>query len=274
MFDYHVHSDFSVDCRVPMADSCRAAIAAGITELAITDHIDHVPVDLGFGYWRGDEYFRTLAACRAEFGDRLRILAGAEVDFNVSTIRAVERFLETYSFDFVIGSVHYTPEGELIFPDAFAGKSLDDIFKPYFAQILAAVETGWFDTIGHLDLPKRYAPATHRTYNPLAYRELLEPIFAAMVRSEKTTFEINTSGLRQTPKTSMPGPAIVRWYAESGGTYVTIGTDSHAPQTIGAGIAKTLEMLELCGIGQVASYRDRSRSLVPISELRASRAAV
>lgn len=274
MFDYHVHSDFSVDCRVPMADSCRAAIAAGVTELAITDHIDHVPVDLGFGYWRGDEYFRTLEACRAEFGDRLRILAGAEVDFNFSTVRAVERFLETYSFDFVIGSVHYTPEGELIFPDAFAGKSLDDIFKPYLAQILAAVETGWFDTIGHLDLPKRYAPATHRTYDPLAFRELLEPIFAAMVGSGKTTFEINTSGLRQTPKTSMPGPAIVRWYAESGGTYVTTGTDSHAPQTIGAGIAKTLGMLELCGIGQVASYRGRSRSLVPISELRASRAAV
>ena len=270
MFDYHVHSSFSVDCRVPMADSCRAAIEAGVTELAITDHIDHVPVDLGFGYWRAEEYFRTLEACRAEFGDRLTILAGAEVDFNFGTVKAVERFLDTYDFDFVIGSVHYTPEGELIFPDAFAGKTLDDIFLPYLEQIAAAVETGWFDTIGHLDLPKRYAPATHRTYDPLAYRARLEPIFAAMIASERTTFEINTSGMRQTPKTSMPGPAIVHWYAEAGGTYVTTGTDSHAPQTIGAGVVKTLDMLELCGIRQVASYRERRRRLVPVADLRAS----
>ena len=48
-------------------------------------------------------------------------------------------------------------------------------------------------------------------------------------------FEINTSGLRQTPKTSMPGPAVVRWYADRGGRLITTGTDSHAAQTVGAG---------------------------------------
>ena len=52
MFDYHVHSTFSVDCAIPMENSCRAAVAAGVTEIAITDHVDHVPADPGYGYYR------------------------------------------------------------------------------------------------------------------------------------------------------------------------------------------------------------------------------
>ena len=276
MFDYHVHSEFSVDCRVPMAASCRAAVAAGVTEIAFTDHIDHEPADPGVGFWDADAYFRAIEAVRAEFGDRLTVLAAAEVDFNLGIADQVERFLAEHRFDFVIGSVHYAPHpagtpaaGEIIFPAYFAGRTLDDVFLPYLEQVRAAVETGWFDTIGHLDLPKRYAPATHRHYDPLAYRDALAPVFAAMIR-RGVAFEINTSGLRQTPRTSLPGPAVVRWYADAGGRLVTTGSDSHAAQTVGTGIAKTLDMLELCGIAEVASFRGRERRPVPIAHLRPS----
>lgn len=271
MFDYHVHSDFSVDCNVAMADSCRAALAAGITEIAFTDHVDHEPADPGYGYYRAEEYFQAIGDVRREFGDRLTILAGAEIGYNVGTIEEVTRFVERYGqeYDFVIGSVHYTPEGVLIYPDYYAGRTLDEVFLPYFDQLEEAVETGWFDTIGHLDLPKRYAPRSHRTYDPLAYRDRLRPIFAAMIR-RGVAFEINTSGLRQAPKTSLPGPAIVRWYVDAGGELITTGTDSHTAQSVGSGIAKTLDMLELCGIASIASFRRRRRRQVPIAELRAA----
>jgi histidinol-phosphatase (PHP family) len=275
VFDYHVHTEFSVDCKVPMADSCRAAIAAGVTEIAFTDHVDHVPTDPGFGYYRADDYSRSLEAARAEFGDRLTILAGAEVDFHTETAVTVEQFIDRYGreYDFVIGSVHYAAGGVIIFPDRFAGRHNDDVFLPYFDQIQAAVETGWFDSIGHLDIPKRYLPRTHRTYDPIAYRGRLEEIFRAMI-DRSVAFEINTSGLRQAPKTSMPGPAVVRWYADVGGRLITTGTDSHAAQTVGAGIPKTLDMLDLCGIHSVASFRARSARLVPIEALRPTAVAV
>jgi histidinol-phosphatase (PHP family) len=267
VLDYHVHSEFSVDCRVPMAESCRAAIAAGVTEIAFTDHVDHEPADLGYGYYRAEDYFRAIEAIRAEFGDRLTILAGAEVDFNERIADQVERFLAQHRYDVVIGSVHYGDAGEIIFPEYFASRTLEGVFGPYFRQVQLAVETGWFDTIGHLDLPKRYAPATHRDYDPLAFRDLLAPVFAALVRYG-VAFEINTSGLRQTPQTSMPGPAIVRWYVEAGGELITTGTDSHAAQTVGAGLAKTLDMLALCGIEAVAAFSGRRRRQVPIASLR------
>jgi histidinol-phosphatase (PHP family) len=246
---------------------CRAAVAAGVTEIAITDHIDHEPADPGTGYYRADAYFQAIERTRAEFGDRLTVLAGAEVDFNRRIASQVERFLSQHDYDFVIGSVHYAEGGEIIFPEYFSGRSLGDVFLPYFDEIEAAVETGWFDTIGHLDLPKRYTPKTHRVYDPLSYKERLARIFEKLI-ARQMSFEINTSGLRQAPKTSMPGPAIVRWYVEAGGQLITTGTDSHAPQTVGAGLAKTLDMLQVCGIDSVSSFRKRKRSQVTISQLR------
>ena len=269
MFDYHVHSDFSVDCAIPMRASCEAAINAGITEIAFTDHVDHQPTDPGFGYYRIAEYFRAVDDVRAAFEGRLTVLAGAEIDFHTDTFDQVRRFVEQYGadYDFVIGSVHYGDAAQIIFPEYFTGKHLDAVMLPYLDQVAAAIETGWFDTIGHLDIPKRYLPKSLRTYDPMRFREGFDEIFAALIAGG-ISFEINTSGLRQTPKTSMPGPAVVRWYAEAGGRLVTTGTDSHAATTVGAGIAQALDMLELCGIDAMSSFRRRRRRQVPIAELR------
>ena len=111
MFDYHVHSEFSVDCRVPMADSCRAAIEAGVTEIAFTDHIDHEPVDLGFGYWNAEAYFARSRQSAPSSATALTVLAGAEVDFNSGIAARSSGSSQAHQFDFVIGSVHYARGG-------------------------------------------------------------------------------------------------------------------------------------------------------------------
>ncbi|MDQ4099580.1 MAG: histidinol-phosphatase HisJ family protein [Chloroflexota bacterium] len=267
MFDYHVHTHFSADCEVPMAASCEAAIAAGVTEIAFTDHVEHEPSDPSFGHFRYDAYRRELEDVRSRYSDSLTILAGAEVDFNTRIADRVEAFLSRHDFDFIIGSVHYGDAGQIIFPEYFEGRSLDDVFLPYYEQVHAAIETRWFDTIGHLDLPKRYAPHSHEPYDPTRYRSSLDAVFEALV-SREVSFEINTSGLRQPPRSSMPGPRIVKWYVEAGGTLVTLGSDSHVPETIGAGTVVTCDMLTLCGIESVSSFRQRVRRQVPLESLR------
>jgi len=269
VFDYHVHSQFSVDCDTPMADSCEAAIAAGVTEIAFTDHVEHQKADEGFGYYRTDDYFRSLDSVRKTYGDRLAILAGAEVDFHSDTVDQVEQWMTTNGrrYDFVIGSVHYGENGRIIFQEYFDDHSVEDVFNQYFDQIEMAIKTRWFDTIGHLDLPKRYLPNRLRNYDPSAYRARLSDVFNALIASD-VAFEINTSGIRQGPKASLPGPAMVRWYVEAGGKLITTGTDSHTAPTVGFSVPATLDMLMLCGLENVASYRGRQRSLVPIATLR------
>lgn len=267
MLDYHVHTTQSADCNTPMRLSCEAAIKAGVSEIAFTDHIEHEPADMSYGFYRYGQYVDDLERVRDEFGDRLVILAGAEVDFNRGIQDDVERFVSRHEFDFVIGSVHYGEAGEIIFPEYFEDRSLDDVFLRYFEEIHAAVETGWFDTIGHVDLPKRYAPCGAGAYEPGRYTDSLTAIFRTMI-SRDTSFEINTSGLRQAPRTSMPAAQIVSLYASLGGELVTMGSDSHVPETVGAGFGRTFDMLELCGIHTVSRFRNRNREQVAITELR------
>jgi histidinol-phosphatase (PHP family) len=271
VFDYHVHTTFSVDCATPIEASCQTAIDHGVTEIAFTDHVDYQPADPGYGFYQPEAYLAEIERMRGQYGDRLTILAGAEVDYHDDTRGVVEAFIGEWGekYDFVIGSVHYGHAGEIIFPEYFDGKSLNDVFDPYFSQIERAIQTGWFDTIGHLDIPKRYMPGTHRTYDPACYRERLTALFEQLIRHDMA-FEINTSGIRQRPKTSMPGPAIVRWYVEAGGKRITTGTDSHAAQTVGAGIPRSLDMLQLCGIDSILSFRKRDSRFVPIKSLQRS----
>lgn len=270
MFDYHVHTTQSADCETPMLASCAAAVAAGVTEIAFTDHVEHEPLDMSFGYFNYDQYMRDIDDARSRYADRLVILAGAEVDFNTGIARDVERFVATHEFDFVIGSVHYGEAGEIIFPEYFATRGFDEVYRSYLGQIHAAVQSGLFDTIGHIDLPKRYAPPEAGAYAPLDYDEEFREIFRTMIATA-TSFEINTSGIRQRPKASMPCAQVVAIYVDEGGELITMGSDSHVPDTIGAGFDRTLAMLQLSGIQAISSFRQRHRTAVPIADVIASR---
>src|SRR3954453_16790057 len=121
VFDYHVHTTCSVDCVTPIESSCQAAIDHGVTEIAFTDHVDHQPADEGFGFYKPEVYFESVDRMREKYGDRLTILYGAEVDYHDDTRPEVERFMRAYGhrYDFVIGSVHYGNNGQIIFPDYF-----------------------------------------------------------------------------------------------------------------------------------------------------------
>ncbi|HWK81931.1 MAG TPA: histidinol-phosphatase [Thermomicrobiales bacterium] len=263
MFDYHVHTTRSVDCHTPIEASCEAAIDRGVTEIAFTDHVDFEPADEGYGFYDYAGFMDDIARVRERFGDRLAILAGAEIDFNTGTASQVAAFRGSHDFDFVIGSVHFGENGEIIFPRYFAGRTLDDVFLPYYENIQAAAESGLFDTIGHLDLPQRYAPPEVGSYEPLRYEAQVRPIFQAII-DRGISFEINTSGLRQAPKSTMPGIDLVRVFAAMGGQTVTIGSDSHVASTIGAGFDTAIAMLREAGVPTVSSFREGVRSLVPL----------
>ena len=278
MFDHHVHSDCSFDSFASMEATCAAAIAAGVTELAFTEHVDFEPADESTGYYDHDRYIRRLERARAAFGDRLTILSGAEIDFNTNRAAETRAFLDRHEFDVVIGSVHFfVPLGggaaEMVYPEIWEGRTTDAVYAGYLDQVRAAAATGWFDTIGHMDFPKRYAPAAVDDYDPLRYREQWGAIFAELIRTG-TAFEINTSGLRKAPGASLPGPTVVRWYVEAGGCRITTGSDTHESGTIGAGIQTTLEMLRLCGVRDALSFREGTGVPVPIDDLLRSRTGI
>ena len=80
-----------------------------------------------------------------------------------------------------------------------AGRPLAEIVAPYFDEVLGAIRSGLFDTIGHLDFVKRYLIPHVTPADLAAAPELYEPLLEALVETG-TALEVNTSGLRQAPR--------------------------------------------------------------------------
>jgi histidinol-phosphatase (PHP family) len=244
MYEYHTHTTNSPDSRVRMRDYCEKAIEIGIREVAFTDHIDHDPADRTRGHNKYPMYMTDIAACRGDFGDRLTILAAAEVDWNRTTAPEVTTYLADKPFDFIICSVHWL-DGEYLGVRATKHPSLD-VYRQYLDEIEALVTTeDFFHVIGHFDLGKRYHTVNGRI-DIDANREQLGRIFDAMAAHGKGV-DLNTSAVRTAAREPMPGPDILRLFCEHGGEHVTIGSDTHTLETFGTNIDVAVETLRAAG---------------------------
>ncbi len=229
--DAHLHTDQSPDSSVPIDVYAELAVEQGIPEICITDHVDFEPRDPAFEYTRYEDRERVVrgAAERwAKLGVTIRF--GAELTYNRRWESDVRAHLARYRYDYVIGSVHDWPESPY-WPsrvrDWVEGRSLDEVVAPYYAEIIAAARSGLFDTIGHLDVVKRYLHP-YITAADLATRpDLKEPALRAIVESG-IALEVNSSGLRYPGAETYPSAAVVARYRELGGERVVVGSDAHA----------------------------------------------
>jgi histidinol-phosphatase (PHP family) len=111
-----------------------------------------------------------------------------------------------------------------------AGRTLDEILAPYYDEVTAAARSGLFDTIGHLDVVRRYLHPHISASDLEARPELKEAALGAIVESG-TALEVNSSGLRYPGAQTYPSAATVARFRELGGVRVVTGSDAHRPDT-------------------------------------------
>jgi histidinol-phosphatase (PHP family) len=255
--DYHLHSrEFSCDAHSSMAEMCRAAVEAGLEEIAITDHLDGHPGDACHGYYRAAAYFEELARCRELFAPRLTIRAGVEVGDVHRFPEAICPVVRSHDYDFAIGSVHWiddvAPFGEAFFrahDAAFA-------FGGYFREALALAKADAFDVLGHIDMPKREGAAFYGPFCADDYCDALREILRTLVERGKG-IEINTSGWRRAADECCPGLPVLKWYAELGGEILTIGSDSHRTEHVGLFRARALALAKEAGLRWLSTFERR-----------------
>jgi histidinol-phosphatase (PHP family) len=248
VIDYHVHSVHSGDARAGIREMCLRAVEIGLTEIAFTEHIDFAPTkwsNTGFNYktWRDE-----ISSARDEFSRQLTIWAAAEVEYQSKYHDQVAAFLENHSFDFIMGSAHYV--GDVIMEEHeryFTGKSQKDAYIPYFEAAADAVETGFFDVLAHPDLCKRHGFLYYGPFVVEDFRPELERLLSAVIR-HGMVIEINTSGLRQSPKETYPGIEMLKLYKELGGKHVSVGSDAHRVEQLGAGLDVAMGMAGETGL--------------------------
>lgn len=257
MIDYHVHTTYSDDAVSNLRSMCIRAIEIGLEEIAFTEHLDFIPSDWSNEAFDYNFYMRDIESCRKEFGDKLKIRAGAEVDFQPQYRDEIAEMLKELEFDYVIGSAHFV--GDIILEDHelyFPGKDLHEAYQPYFDMVLGAVETGLFDTLGHLDLCKRYGVMYYGPFQFDVFKPQLEKILRAVI-DRGMIIEVNTSGLRQPPADTYPGIDTLKLYRELGGTVAAVGSDSHRTSDLASGIQTAISNLHAAGITKIARFENR-----------------
>ena len=108
-----------------------------------------------------------------------------------------------------------------------------------------------YSVLGHMDLIARYDEAGIYPFEKV--RPMIEEILKIVIADGKG-IEINTSSRRYGLTDSMPSANILKLYRELGGEIITIGSDSHQPEHLGAYIEETKELLRNLGYQQFCTY--------------------
>lgn len=256
--DYHVHTHFSDDSVYPMEQVVRDAIAMGMDEICFTDHVDYgIKEDWDCGHpirYRGEEplanvdylsYAASIEQYREIYGSRIAIKMGLEFGMQTHTISQYEKLFEQYPFDFIILSVHQIEDQELWTQEFQRGRSQQEYHERYYEELLHLVETYKdYSVLGHMDLAARYDE--QGTYAFARIEPLVSRILRTVIEDGKG-IELNTSYHRYGLPDTTPSVEILKCYRELGGEIITIGSDSHKPEHLGAYIREARDLLKSMG---------------------------
>ncbi|MEO8745270.1 MAG: histidinol-phosphatase HisJ family protein [Candidatus Dormiibacterota bacterium] len=245
--DLHVHTEWSWDATLgSMERSCERALEVGLPAIAFTEHADWALVHEGQHSVDITGYFDAIERCRAKFKD-LRILSGVELGEPHWFPRETAEILAAGPLDQVHGSIHCIRLDGVIL-DASQFRQTDGLDFPravreYFRETLAMVDSGQlFETLAHLDYPKRYWLDGIAPYREEDYEGEIRAILKAAARTGRV-LEVNTTRGR----TLCPDITVVRWWRELGGQAVQYGSDAHQPDKVAEGFQLATQMVEAAG---------------------------
>mgnify|MGYP000554295093 FL=1 len=182
--DYHSHTPLCQHAEGEPEEYVRAAIAAGLTEYGISDHAPATPEpfdDWRMNYDQLPDYFQWIERARAEAGNKIPIRAGMECDWLPGCEPWIEKLNGEYSWDYLIGSVHYLSDWDFDNPawlEKWAKTDIDDAWDRYWKTYTAMADSGLFDILGHADLIKKFG------YKPKGdLRRFYEPAIDAIAAS-------------------------------------------------------------------------------------------
>jgi histidinol-phosphatase (PHP family) len=270
--DYHVHEKHSEDAKqASIKDMVKAAERVGVVELSFTTH--YVPCGPSKGFGVGpenmSEYIDEIYDAKEETNVSLNV--GLEVDYFPEDERHVSEVLDEYPFDFVLGSVHVVNGIDIAsgrnIGAFYDGGNVPEAAASYFRVWRRAIQSGLFDVMAHPDYFKKHLQLIRP--EPLRWAELEPEVYDSIeaLKEYGVGFEVNTSCLRHGAGEFFPMREFIETAHSMGVRKVTVGSDSHTPETVGYRIEEALGALAQAGYSKVSSFRGRRESSIAISDL-------
>ena len=247
IFDSHSHTSFSADSDMTAEDALKAARARWLG-IVFTEHLDvDFPGELDFlfdpaAYWKQYEPLR---------GDNLHL--GIEVGMQAGTAEASRAFVTRAPFDLVIGSVHLLRGIDIYEKECFEGREKDELYREYFrtmAEMIACHD--FIDVLGHIDYIARTAPYENPELSYGAFADEIDAVLRTAV-AQGVVLELNTRRLGSRRALKELAPIYAR-YHELGGRYVTLGSDAHGADAIGANFAAAEDFARAMGLSIVTFF--------------------
>ncbi len=281
MLDYHLHlwphrqSDVQATVE-QVAAYCERALAAGVTEIALTEHLFRFTQarDRLGGFWDdlpGDALRPGMAAywdfhARVDL-DRyvevveevkragLPVVLGLEVDYYQNRMGDVADLLAGYPFDVLLGSVHWLGTWRfdvLNDPLVLAEwdvRAIDAVWDEYTRAMEELGASGVCDVFAHPDLVKVAGRV------PAVPDEFYDRIVEAAVRSGMAA-ELSSAGWRKPVGEEYPAPPLLRRLVERG-VPLTTASDAHELPDVADRAEDLRRILHGAGVRTLRAFRAR-----------------
>jgi histidinol-phosphatase (PHP family) len=258
LVDYHCHLAPDDEQLGPewmtgewIAGYAEAARAAGVAELALTEHCHRfVQADL-------DAYVDALAAAR-DAGSPIRV--GIELDWLAGVEAELRALVAGRDLDIVLGSVHWLAGAMVDHPDysIWDAYPVAEVWRRYFDELRAAAASGLYDVMAHPDLPKVFGKRPAGGVPQREYDDTAEAFAAAGV-----VCEISTAGLRKAAAELYPAPGLLEACALRE-VPITLAADGHRPEDVGRDLARAVRLAHDAGYRTVTAFRAREPRQEPL----------
>jgi len=288
VLDYHLHlwphgrraTQATVE---ELAAYCERAAAAGVTELALTEHLfrfDQADAALG-GWWEdeADERLRAEMArywhdhvsadldayvetCLAAKAAGLPVVMGMEVDYYPGRMDKVVALLTGYPFDVLLGSVHWL--GTWMFDDLGSAvamgewdrRRVEDVWDAYTRALEELAGSASVDVLAHPDLCKVTCrrPAVPDEW----YDRMAEAAAAAGLAAE-----VSSAGWRKPVDEAYPAPPLLARF-RARGVPITTASDAHGLADVAARSSDLRAMVRAAGYTELRAFDGRVPRAVAI----------
>ena len=269
LIDYHVHDYRSRDApNATVEKYIERAGKIGVKEIAFTTHliIDGPDTSTGIRLQEIEDYLNEIWNAQEETDIDLK--AGFEVDYIYEKEPIIDKLVNEYDLDFVLGSVHTINGKNIGVSEAshefFYGQSVSSSIEEYFKHWRYAVESEIFDVMSHPDYFRKFLPV-----KSVGWEDYGENVLLALdaLKSYNVGFEINTSGYRHGIEDKFPVDEFILTARDIGINTITLGSDSHYSGTLGYKLRDAAKFLKEEGFSTVSTFKSRRESRVPIDNI-------
>lgn len=270
--DYHTHTVFSFDGANTPDEMCEVAIARGVTDLAITDHLEcNWRAEAAYPPFDAITHREAIMSAKEKYKNKLNLSYGIEIGQYDQYPEEADALFSQFDYDFVIGSLHnlrgaldfYYWDFGAVFRD-MQPSYIGHMFERYIDELCDVVDTQKrIDTVAHLTYIYRYCAMSGNHYDFTKHADKVEGLFKKMI-SRDIALEVNVSTLWRKLGFAMPDREFLSLYRDCGGRLITVGTDSHGIAHIGECVDDGFALLRSVGLNDILVVRNGEKTVIKI----------